>query len=42
VVNEQEGLQARVRETLMRYIDDFYELIEDPKDVKRKIIKKCV
>ena len=42
LVNEQEGLESRVREKLVRYIDDFYELIDDPKDVKRKIIKKCV
>ena len=42
LVNEQEGLESRVREKLVRYIDDFYELIDDPKEVKRKIIKKCV
>lgn len=42
LVNEQEGLESRVREKLVRYIDDFYELIDDPKEVERKIIKKCV
>ncbi len=42
LVNEQEGLDARVRETLVRYIDEFYELIIDPKDVEKRIIKKCV
>jgi hypothetical protein len=38
----QEGLDARVRKRLIRYIDDFYELINDPRDVERKIIKKCI
>ena len=42
LVNEQEGLDARVRETLVHYIDDFYELIIDPEDVEKRIIKKCV
>ena len=42
LVNEQEGLQTRVREDLVRYIDDFYELIDDPEDVERRIIKKCI
>jgi len=42
MVNEQEGLQSGVRENLVRYIDDFYELINDPKDVERRILKKCI
>jgi len=42
MVLEQEGLEAGVLKQLVRYIDDFYELIDDPRDVKRKIINKCV
>ncbi|MDH3614077.1 MAG: hypothetical protein OEU90_16050 [Gammaproteobacteria bacterium] len=42
LINEQEGLYPRVRENLVRYIDKFYDLIDDPKKVERKIIKKCV
>jgi hypothetical protein len=42
LVNEQEGLQSSVRENLVRYIDDFYELINDPKDVERRIVKRCI
>jgi hypothetical protein len=38
----QEGLDSKVRKRLIRYIDDFYELINDPRDVERKIIKKCI
>ncbi len=41
LVNEQEGLDSRVREQLVRYIDNFYELISNPKEVERKLIKKC-
>jgi hypothetical protein len=39
---EQEGLESRVRTQLIRYVDDFYKLINDPRDVQRKILKKCV
>jgi hypothetical protein len=42
LVNEQEGLQSSVRENLVRYIDDFYELINNPKDVERRIVKRCI
>jgi hypothetical protein len=39
---EQEGLEPGVRKQLVHYIDDFYEIIDDPRDVKRRIINKCV
>jgi len=42
LVYEQEGLESRVRKKIIRYVDDFYELIDDPRDIERKIIKKCV
>jgi hypothetical protein len=42
LVAEQEGLESRVRKSLIRYIDAFYELIRDPRDVERKIIDKCI
>jgi len=42
LVAEQVGLQSRVRKNLVRYIDDFYDLIDDPKDVERRIIKRCI
>jgi len=42
LINEQEGLNSRVRAKLIRYIDDFYKLISNPKDVERKMTKKCV
>jgi hypothetical protein len=42
LVHEQEGLDSGVRKKLVRYIDGFYELISNPKDVERKMIKKCV
>ena len=42
MVSRQEGLDERVRERIVRYIDAFYEIIDDPRDVERKIIDKCI
>ena len=42
LVNEQEGLVSRTRSRLVDYIDGFYEVIDDPRAVERKIINKCV
>jgi len=42
LVEDQEGLESRTRKIIVSYIDDFYELIEDPRDVERKILKKCL
>jgi len=41
VIEEQEGLDSRVRKSLVRYVDDFYELINDAKDVENRIIDRC-
>ena len=42
LVFEQEGLDSGVRNNIVRYIDDFYDLINDPGDIERKITKKCI
>jgi len=42
LAEEQEGLESKVRDRIVRYIDDFYELIDDPRDVERKLIKRCI
>jgi hypothetical protein len=42
IIDEQVGLKPYVREDLVRYVDDFYELINKPKDVERRIIDKCI
>jgi hypothetical protein len=42
LINDQEGLQSGVRDRLIGYIDDFYELINDPKDVEQRMIKRCI
>ena len=42
LVNEQEGLQPRTRRRLVDYIDDFYELIDDPEAVEKKITNSCI
>jgi hypothetical protein len=41
-IAEQEGLESDVRKQLIRYVDNFYKLIDDPRDVQRKMLKKCV
>ena len=42
LVMEQEGLEDRVRKDLVRYMDAFYDIIDDPRQVKRQLIDKCV
>lgn len=42
LVDKQPGLQPYVRKEVTRYIDDFYELIDDPRDVQKKIIDQCI
>ncbi len=42
LVREQEGLEDGVRKSLIRYMDAFYAIINDPRQVERKMIGKCV
>ena len=42
LVDEQAGLKPYVRKEITRYIEDFYELINDARDVERKIIDGCI
>jgi len=42
LVDEQVGLKPYVRKQLIRYIDDFYHLINDPRDVERQITNRCI
>lgn len=42
LIDEQEGLKPRVRQDLVRYVDGFYKLIDNPKDVERRMIDKCI
>ncbi len=42
LVAEQERLDSGVRKSIVRYLDDFYEIIDDPQDVERKIIDRCL
>jgi hypothetical protein len=39
--DRQEGLESGVRKEITRYVDDFYELIDDPRAVERRIVDKC-
>lgn len=38
----QEGLDSRVRKKVVRYVDDFYEIIDEPRDVEHQIFDRCL
>ena len=42
IVREQDGLTDKVRKDLLRYMDDFFEIINDPRKVDRRIRNKCI
>ncbi len=42
LVNEQEGLEPRVHKSLIRFVDKFYEVLNDPKKLEKQITKKCI
>ena len=42
VVDAQEGLSSGTRKSIVKYIDKFYKLIDDPRDVEKHIIDKCI
>ena len=42
LIEGQEGLESGVRRRIARYVDDFYDLIDDPRAVEKKIIDKCL
>jgi len=42
VVNGQPELTAKTRKKLIAYMDDFYELINDPRDLDGRIYDECV
>jgi len=40
--NEQPGLSERTRKDLLKYMQQFYGVIDAPKKVERRLIKKCM
>jgi len=42
LVDNQEGLTDRSRRTTRRYVEDFYEDLERPRDVDRRLVRKCI
>jgi hypothetical protein len=36
------ALEDKPRKTAAKYIDEFYEIINDPKKLQKRIIGKCV
>lgn len=41
LVADQTELEPSVRHNVARYMDEFYEIINDPREVEQKIIGKC-
>jgi hypothetical protein len=37
----QPGLQSRTVKTVSHYLDGFYSIIDDPKQLERQILKIC-
>ena len=42
LIESQIGLNPRTRKSLVAYVDGFYKLIDDPKQVERRIIGQCI
>jgi hypothetical protein len=42
LIAEQPGFEERTRKNLAKFVDRFYELVEDPKKVEKLITKKCL
>lgn len=42
IIAAQEGLEDRTRKAMIKYIDSFYALINDPRKVQRSIIDACI
>ena len=42
LIAAQEGLASGVHKSIVRYVDDFYEIIDDSRDVEKTIIDQCL
>jgi hypothetical protein len=42
LIDQQEGLTDSVRRSVRRYVERFYNDIDSPKQVERRLVKKCV
>ena len=42
LVNDQPELTSTTRRSIHKYIEDFYETIDDPKRVEKRIVTKCI
>lgn len=42
LVAEQPGLESSVRDSLARYMDEFFEIMGDPEAVERQLINHCI
>ena len=42
IVRDQDGLTDKVRKDLLKYMDGVFEIINDPRQVERKMRDRCI
>ena len=42
LIDEQEGLSSRTRNSMLKYVRKFYEIVDDPRKVEKHIVKSCL
>ncbi|MDH3587740.1 MAG: hypothetical protein OEQ30_11675 [Gammaproteobacteria bacterium] len=42
LIQTQDGLTPRVRKIITNYVQDFYDIADDPRQIERRMIEKCV
>ena len=42
LINDQVGLDEKTRKRVVRYVEDFYKIIDNPKSVQSRLVKKCI
>ena len=42
LINDQVGLDDKERKRVVRFVEDFYKIIDNPKSVQKQLAKKCI
>ena len=42
LIQTQDGLTPRVRKIITNYVQDFYDIADDPRRIERSLIGKCI
>lgn len=41
LIEQQEGFDDRQRRDVRRFVEEFFEVIDDPRDVERRLVREC-